>query len=89
MKSRSFNAVLRNKQSKNKMEILDWADISRRKKKWFSGDSVHLNPIGGLQLARHIKKALDAHFGYGASTTTTVVIPATTTDPTTTTTVVG
>ena len=93
IKSRSFNAVLRTKQSKNKMEILDWADISRRKKKWFSGDSVHLNPIGGLQLARHIKKALDAHYGYGASsttsTTTTVVIPATTTDPTTTTTVIG
>jgi hypothetical protein len=56
---------------------------------------VHMNRFGGLQLARHIKKALDAHYGYGTSsttsttTTTTVVSSTTTTDPTTTTTVVG
>lgn len=95
LKSRSFNAVLRTKQNKNHMEILDWNKISRNNKNWFSGDSVHMNRFGGLQLARHIKKALDAHYGYGASTmtstttTTTVVSPTTTTDPTTTTTLVG
>ena len=91
IKSRSFNAVLRAKQSKNRMEILDWADISRKNKHWFSGDSVHMNQFGGMQLARHIKKALDAHYGRGASSTstTTVPTPSTTTDPTTTTTVAG
>jgi hypothetical protein len=93
LKSRSFNAVLRTKQSKNNMEILDWNKISRNNKNWFSGDSVHMNRFGGLQLARHIKKALDAHYGRGASsttsTTTTVPTTSTTTDPTTTTTVVG
>ncbi|MBJ7369020.1 MAG: hypothetical protein JHC65_11260, partial [Ilumatobacteraceae bacterium] len=93
IKSRSFNAILRTKQSKNKMEILDWDKISRKNKNWFSGDSVHMNQFGGLQLARHIKKALDAHYGRGASsttsttTTTTVPTTSTTTDPTTTTTV--
>ena len=95
LKSRSFNAVLRTKQDKNDMEILDWNKISRNNKHWFSGDSVHMNRFGGLQLARHIKKALDAHYGYGASTTTstttttTVVSLTTTIDPTTTTTLVG
>ena len=98
IKSRSFNAVLRTKQGQNKLKLLDWNKISRRNKHWFSGDSVHMNRFGGLQLARHIKKALDAHYGYGTSsttstttttTTTTIPTPATTTDPTTTTTVVG
>ena len=89
IKNRMFNDIVRKEQKKLQMELLDWNKISRRNKHWFSGDSVHMNRFGGLQLARHIKKALDAHFGYGASTTTTVVIPATTTDPTTTTTVAG
>ena len=84
IKSRSFNAVLRTK--KNNMEILDWDKISRKNKHWFSGDSVHMNRFGGLQLARHIKKALDAHYGRGASSTTSTT---STTDPTTTTTVAG
>jgi hypothetical protein len=86
IKSRSFNAVLRTKQNKNHMELLDWAAISRKQKQWFSGDSVHMNRFGGLQLARHIKKALDAHYGRGASSTTSTT---STTDPTTTTTVAG
>ena len=86
IKNRSFNAVLRAKQSKTNMEILDWNKISRKNKHWFSGDSVHMNRFGGLQLARHIKKALDAHYGRGASSTTSTT---STTDPTTTTTVPG
>ena len=95
LKSRSFNAVLRTKQNKTNMELLDWNKISRNNKNWFSGDSVHMNRFGGLQLARHIKKALDAHYGYDVSsttsTTTTTIAPTptTATDPTTTTTVVG
>jgi hypothetical protein len=86
IKNRSFNAVLRAKQSKTNMEILDWNKISRKNKHWFSGDSVHMNRFGGLQLARHIKKALDAHYGRGASSTTSTT---STTDPTTSTTVPG
>ena len=89
IKSRSFNAVLRTKQNKNKMELLDWDKISRNNKHWFSGDSVHMNRFGGLQLARHIKKALDAHYGRGASSTTSTTTTTSTTDPTTTTTVIG
>jgi len=98
IKNRMFNDVVRKEQKKLQMELLDWNKISRRNKHWFSGDSVHMNRFGGLQLARHIKKALDAHYGYGSSsttstttttTTTTMPTPTTTTDPTTTTTVVG
>jgi hypothetical protein len=93
IKNRMFNDVVRKEQKKLKMELLDWEKIARKNKHWFSGDSVHMNRFGGLQLARHIKKALDAHYGYGASsttsTTTTLPTPSTTTDPTTTTTVSG
>ena len=98
IKNRMFNDVVRKEQKKLQMELLDWNKISRRNKHWFSGDSVHMNRFGGLQLARHIKKALDAHYGYDSSsttstttttTTTTMPTPTTTTDPTTTTTVVG
>ena len=96
IKNRMFNDIVRNEQKKLKLELLDWNKISRKNKHWFSGDSVHMNRFGGLQLARHIKKALDAHYGYGASSTTSttttstiVPTPSTTTDPTTTTTVVG
>jgi hypothetical protein len=95
IKNRMFNDVVRNEQKKLQMELLDWEKIARKNKHWFSGDSVHMNRFGGLQLARHIKKALDAHYDRGASsttsTTTTTIIPATptTTDPTTSTTVVG
>jgi len=96
IKNRMFNDIVRKEQKKLKLELLDWNKISRKNKHWFSGDSVHMNRFGGLQLARHIKKALDAHYGYGASSTTSttttstiVLTPSTTTDPTTTTTVVG
>ena len=96
IKNRMFNDIVRKEQKKLKLELLDWNKISRKNKHWFSGDSVHMNRFGGLQLARHIKKALDAHYGYGASSTTSttttstiVPTPSTITDPTTTTTVVG
>ena len=96
IKNRMFNDIVRKEQKKLKLELLDWNKISRKNKHWFSGDSVHMNRFGGLQLARHIKKALDAHYGYGASSTTSttttstiVPTPSTTADPTTTTTVVG
>jgi hypothetical protein len=93
IKNRMFNDVVRNEQQKSHMELLDWEKISRENKHWFSGDSVHMNRFGGLQLARYIKKALDSHFGRDASsttsTTTTLPSPTSTTDPTTSTTVTG
>jgi len=97
IKNRMFNDVVRKEQKRLQMELLDWERIARKNKHWFSGDSVHMNRFGGLQLARHIKKALDVHYGRGASsttsttttTTTTVPTTSTTTDPTTTTTVAG
>lgn len=96
IKNRMFNDVVRKEQKRLHIELLDWEKIARKNKHWFSGDSVHMNRFGGLQLARHIKKALDVHYGYGTSsttstttTTTTMPTPTTTTDPTTTTTVVG
>ena len=69
IKSRTFNEVIRVKQVKNRMQILDWNRISRNKKNWFSGTSVHMNETGGLNFARSIKSALDIHFGYGITTT--------------------
>jgi len=95
IKNRMFNDVVRKEQQKSHMKILDWEKISRENKHWFSGDSVHMNRFGGLQLARYIKKALDSHYGRGASsttsttTTTTLPSPTSTTDPTTSTTVAG
>jgi hypothetical protein len=83
-KSRTFNAVIRAKQVKNHMQILDWNRISRNKKKWFSGTSVHMNETGGVNFARSIKSALDIHFGYGTTTstsTTTTTTTSTTTIP--------
>lgn len=100
IKNRMFNDVVRKEQNRLHMELLDWEKIARNNSHWFSPDSVHMNRFGGLQLARNIKKALDIHYGRGASaaTSTTTTIVATTstvatapssTDPTTTTTVTG
>lgn len=96
IKNRAFNKVVRAEHKRMNMELLDWELISRKNKNWFSGDSVHMNRFGGLQFARHIKKALDIHYGRATSTTTTILpttttvpSPSTTTDPTTTTTVAG
>jgi len=81
IKSRSFNTVIRAKQVKNRMQILDWNRISRNKKQWFSGTSVHMTETGGIQFARSIKKALDIHFGHKATTTSTSSSSSTTTIP--------
>ena len=81
IKSRSFNTVIRAKQAKNHMQILDWNRISRNKKKWFSGTSVHMTETGGLQFAHSIKMALDIHFAPEATTTSTSSTSSTTTIP--------
>jgi len=80
-KARSFNKVLLEEQVKNGMEILDWNLISWKKTKWFPGGGVHMNGLGGLQLARSIVQALDIHYGRAtvASTTTTSTTVYTTT----------
>ena len=64
VKNTVFNKVVRAEDKKLKrLSVLDWEKISRKKRRWFSGDNVHMSSIGGHQLARHIRKALDRHFG--------------------------
>jgi hypothetical protein len=82
IKNRMFNKVLLKEAKRLRIMLLDWELIARKNKHWFSGDRVHMNKFGGLQLARHIKKALDLKMGYTKATTTT---STTTTVPTTTT----
>lgn len=76
IKNRAFNVVVREEQTNQKMNLLDWEQIARKNKHWFSGDAVHMNRFGGLQLARQIKKKLDVHYGRAVAPSTT--IPATT-----------
>jgi hypothetical protein len=81
IKNRTFNKVLLEEAKRLRITLLDWELIARKNKHWFSGDRVHMNKFGGLQLARHIKKALDLKMGYtkATTTTTTTTIPPTTT----------
>lgn len=78
-KAKSFNKVLLDEQLKNKMEILDWNKISWKKTKWFPGNTVHMNSVGGLQLGRSILQALDIHYGRAVAVTTTTTTFTTTT----------
>jgi hypothetical protein len=71
VKNRTFNKVLLEEAKRLRITLLDWEFIARKNKHWFSGDRVHMNKFGGLQLARHIKKALDLKMGYTKATTTT------------------
>jgi hypothetical protein len=71
VKNRVFNKVLREEAKRLRITLLDWEFIARKNKHWFSGDRVHMNKFGGLQLARNIKKALDLKMGYTKPTTTT------------------
>jgi hypothetical protein len=77
IKNRSFNRVLKAEAKRLRITLLDWERIARKNKHWFSGDRVHMNQFGGLQLARQIKKTLDLTTGYTKATTST--IPPTTT----------
>jgi len=85
IKNRAFNDVVREEQLSQKMSVLDWELIARKNKHWFSGDAVHMNRFGGLQLARQIKKGLDVHYKRALPAPTTTA-PATTSTiaPTTT-----
>jgi hypothetical protein len=83
VKNRAFNAVLKAESKKLRITLLDWELIARKNKHWFTGDRVHMNKFGGLQLARHIKMALDIKYGFAkaTTTTTTTLVAATTTLP--------
>ncbi len=83
VKSRAFNAVVKAQAKQLKFFVLDWEQIARKQKHWFTGDAVHMNARGGIRLGNHIRRALDAIVtGQPISTTTT-------TPPTTTTTTVA
>ena len=77
VKNRAFNKVLLEEAKRLRITLLDWEFIARKNKHWYSGDRVHMNKFGGLQLARHIKKALDLKMGFTKPTTTTTVIATT------------
>ncbi len=78
-KNRAFNDVVKTESKKLHITLLDWEFIARKNKHWFTGDRVHMNKFGGLQLARNIKTALDLKMGFiQASTTTTTTVIATT-----------
>lgn len=82
-KNRTFNPVVKAEMKRAHGTVFDWNSISRRSKHWFTGDSVHMNGVGGYHFAINIKKALDTHFGLLLATTTTSTT-STTSVPTTT-----
>ncbi len=77
VKNRAFNDVVKTESKKLHITVMDWELIARKNKHWFTGDRVHMNKFGGLQLARNIKIALDIKMGFArnstTSTSTTVV----------------
>lgn len=79
VKSRTFNSVVKSQAKQLKFFVLDWEQIARRQKHWFTGDGVHMNAHGGIRLGNHIRRALDAIvMGKPISTTTTTTTTTTT-----------
>ena len=78
IKNRAFNDVVKTEGAKLHITLMDWERIARRNKHWFTGDRVHMNKYGGLQLAKNIKIALDIKMGFAKESTTTTT-PTTTT----------
>jgi len=81
IKNRAFNDVVKSESKTLRFTLLDWELIARKNKHWFTGDRVHMNKFGGLQLARHIKMALDLKMGFKQPTTTTTLASVPTTVP--------
>jgi hypothetical protein len=81
IKNRAFNDVVKSESKTLRFILLDWELIARKNKHWFTGDRVHMNKFGGLQLARHIKMALDLKMGFTQPTTTTTLASVPTTVP--------
>ena len=78
VKARGFNEVVKSEAKKLKFSVMDWELIARKQKHWFAGDGVHMNAHGGIRLANHIRRALDAYTS-GKPVSTTTVAPTTTT----------
>jgi len=77
VKAKKFNAVVTSQAKQLKFFVLDWEQIARRQKHWFTGDGVHMNAHGGIRLGNHIRRALDAIVaGKPISTTTTTTVAA-------------
>ena len=59
-KAREFNAALRAEASHHdNVTVVEWSAHAAGHRKWFNGDSVHLNGAGGRQLAIFLARALD------------------------------
>lgn len=78
VKARAFNQVVKAQAKKLKFSVMDWELIARKQKHWFNGDGVHMNAHGGIRLANHIRRALDAYTS-GKPVSTTTIAPTTTT----------
>jgi hypothetical protein len=60
-KSRIFNNVLDSEAMiDNNLHIIDWNSFSSENKGWFSGDEIHLQGIGPLQMAKIISDSLSS-----------------------------
>ena len=71
IKARAFNKVVKNESRRLKSAVMDWANIARRQKHWFTGDSVHMNAHGGIRLGNHLRRALDSYIATTPVTSTT------------------
>lgn len=82
IKARTFNHVVKSQAKGLKFFVLDWEQISRKQKHWFTGDGVHMNAHGGVRLGNHIRRALDSIVAgqpIATTTTTSTSVPTTTT----------
>jgi len=77
VKAKTFNAVVKSQAKKLNFFVLDWEQIARKQKHWFTGDGVHMNAHGGVRLGNHIRRALDAIVA-GTPISTTTSTPTTT-----------
>jgi hypothetical protein len=60
LKARAFNAALRAEATHHpNVTVVEWSAHAKGHRKWFNGDSVHLNGTGGRQLAVFLADALD------------------------------
>lgn len=82
-KNRTFNPVVKAEMKRAHGTVFDWNAISRRNKHWFTGDSVHMNGVGGYHFAINIKKALNVYFGQATPSTTTSTTTVAPTTPST------
>ena len=59
-KARAFNAVVRSEASHHdNVTVAEWGAHAKGHRKWFNGDSIHLNGAGGRQLGIFLAAELD------------------------------